>query len=628
MTGLRLRRRLLVNAAAAFTLAALVLVPSAVAAVRIGGVDSSSFPNLRVTVIAPKGSRAPRVLENNRPVVGAAELNLGQAKTVVVALDRSESMRGQPLANAVAAARQFVRTAGPSDHVGVVEFGRSAITIQGATGSASDAGTALQSVTVDRRSGTALYDAVVTAAGQLRQDAESGRAIIVVTDGADVSSLHSLSDAVAAAHRAHASVYTIGIGGPAFTPDALRTLANDTGGSYRQAASTAALSAVYASLADELSRTWQVTYPTSARPGDRVTLTATVPGAGRGAATVRIAGKSAAPPVQASPVIPKAGYSRLGTLLVSLAVAGLVFLAHRFWTAAREGSWLDRRLNPHLITATSTAKAAKSGRPAARKRFADSVEEAFANVKQFRALQKMIERADVPWRAGELATFALVAAFVVGLLFAAMFGSPLLGLVGMVVGFFAPIGYISFKAGSRLKKFENQLPDLLITMAASLKAGHSFRQGVQSVVEEGAEPAAREFKRVLHETQLGKPMDDALADMSERVGSENLSFVVTSVTIQRQIGGSLAGLFDMVADTVRQRQQFARKIKGLTAMGRMSAYVLVGLPFFMAALVTLMNPSYMSPLYHTSAGHILIGITLVMMFLGSLMLRKIVSFRG
>jgi tight adherence protein B len=165
-------------------------------------------------------------------------------------------------------------------------------------------------------------------------------------------------------------------------------------------------------------------------------------------------------------------------------------------------------------------------------------------------------------------------------------------------------------------------------MAASLKAGHSFRQGVQSVVDEGAEPASREFKRVLHETQLGKPMDDALGDMAGRVGSENLSFVVTAVTIQRQVGGSLAGLFDMVAETVRQRQQFARKIKSLTAMGRMSAYVLIGLPFFMGFLVTLMNPSYMAPLYHTGLGHILIGATLVMMSLGSLMLRKIVSFRG
>jgi tight adherence protein B len=127
---------------------------------------------------------------------------------------------------------------------------------------------------------------------------------------------------------------------------------------------------------------------------------------------------------------------------------------------------------------------------------------------------------------------------------------------------------------------------------------------------------------------LGKPMDDALAEMADRVGSANFEFAITAVTIQRQVGGSLASLFDMVADTVRQRQQFARKIRALTAMGRMSAYTLIAVPFFIAGAVTVLNPSYMRPLYFTSAGHFLCGLGLVMMGLGSLVLKKIVSFRG
>jgi tight adherence protein B len=102
---------------------------------------------------------------------------------------------------------------------------------------------------------------------------------------------------------------------------------------------------------------------------------------------------------------------------------------------------------------------------------------------------------------------------------------------------------------------------------------------------------------------------------------------MSAVTIQRQVSGSLAGLFDMVAETVRQRQQFARKVKGLTAMGRMSAYVLVALPFFVALAVTAMNPTYMSPLYHSSAGHLLIFIGLVMMGIGSGILKKMVAFK-
>jgi tight adherence protein B len=123
-------------------------------------------------------------------------------------------------------------------------------------------------------------------------------------------------------------------------------------------------------------------------------------------------------------------------------------------------------------------------------------------------------------------------------------------------------------------------------------------------------------------------MDQALGDMAERIGSKNLSFVLTAVTIQRQIGGSLAGLFDMVADTVRQRQQFARKIRGLTAMGRMSAYVLAALPFLIALVISVLNPTYMTPLWGTPTGHQLIAVGLVMLATGSLILKKIVSFKG
>jgi tight adherence protein B len=103
---------------------------------------------------------------------------------------------------------------------------------------------------------------------------------------------------------------------------------------------------------------------------------------------------------------------------------------------------------------------------------------------------------------------------------------------------------------------------------------------------------------------------------------------MNAVTIQRQVGGSLAGLFDMVADTVRQRQQFARKVRGLTAMGRMSAYVLVGLPFFLAIVATMLNPAYMSPLYHTATGQKILATGAVMILIGSGILKKIVSFRG
>ncbi|HXK13213.1 MAG TPA: type II secretion system F family protein, partial [Gaiellaceae bacterium] len=545
-----------------------------------------------------------------------------------LALDRSQSMLGKPFANALTAAQAFIGAAGSRDHVGIVAFGHTAFGLGRFSGSPADAQTSLSGLSVDRQSGTALYDAIVLAASHLGGDNSPGRAIVVVTDGADVSSSNTLQQAVEAAHAAHAAVYTIGIGGPSFTPDALRSLARETGGSYRQVARTRDLGTVYAALGSELDRTWQLSYVTAARPGMALDLAATVPGAGTAHATTQILGAEPAG-IAPTTLIPSIGYSSAGTLAVAVVVGLLVLLSCCFWFASRRGGKLRARIEPHLGLVDRGAKVRRqNGRAAARVHVANGVEHVLGSLRQFQNVQLTLERADLPVRAGELLALCAGLSFTCGLLTAASASPTLVTLAVMAIAGWAPYGYVSFKAKSRIKKFENQLPDMLITIAASLKAGHSFRQGIQSVVDEGAEPAAKEFRRVLTETQLGKTMDGALADLSARIGSKNLAFVINAVTIQRQIGGSLAGLFDMVADTVRQRQQFGRKVKGLTAMGRMSAYVLVGLPFFIGAMVSLINGAYMAPLYHSATGQKMLISGIVMIVIGSLMLKKIVSFRG
>jgi tight adherence protein B len=201
-------------------------------------------------------------------------------------------------------------------------------------------------------------------------------------------------------------------------------------------------------------------------------------------------------------------------------------------------------------------------------------------------------------------------------------------LIGVVVGIFIPVLFVRFKAKKRLNDFEHQLPETLITMAASLKAGHAFNQSMQSVVSEGADPTAKEFARVLAEVQLGMPAEQALDAMAKRMNSYNFGFVVMAVNIQRTVGGSLADILDLVADTVRQRQQFTKKVKALTAQGRASAYVLVAMPFLMGLAIYLVNGEYMKILWESSMGKMMIAGSLVMMAIGSMIIKKIVAFKG
>jgi tight adherence protein B len=624
-TSRRLRRL----AAAGIALTFLALPAAAAAAVQVRGVDASSYPTIRATVVTSKVSRTPPVVtENGRPVVGVTAATLANGTSTVLAIDRSQSMKGQPLAQAVAAARAFVQARPPGDRIAVTSFATSAKLLTSFSPDSSDALSALGAIRVDPQQGTTLYDDLVLASQKQSHSPFAGRVTIIVTDGNETQSKSSLEEAIAAARSARTSVYVIAIESPQFNPAPLQEIATQTGGRYFGTHSSAEIAGVYAAIAKELARTWRVEYVTAARPGDHIDVAASVPGEGSASARITVPG---APPTDAGPskLVPKGAYGPTGPLGIAAVVAFLVLLATLFTFAGLRGSWVRSRISVHIGETRVTSKAARKEK---RLEMLASVfkmtEKLFGKLAIWHRISKMLERADVPLRTVEffwIEVAALIVAFVIGTIMG--LAIPLVLLLAVVAGSI-PYGIVWMKMRKRIRAFEDQLPDMLITIAASLKAGHSFKQGLQAVVDEGHPPANVEVKRVLMNASLGRPMDDALAEMADRVGSANFEFAITAVTIQRQVGGSLASLFDMVADTVRQRQQFARKIRALTAMGRMSAYTLIAVPFFIAGAVTVLNRSYMRPLYWTTAGHFLIVLGLVMMGLGSLVLKKIVSFRG
>jgi tight adherence protein B len=615
----------------AVAVAALVLAAPAAAGVSVTSVNTGGFPTVHATVVSSRGaSVVPRVTENGHPVAGLIAQNLGHAKAVVLAIDDSRSMAGGPLHAAVSAARSFIASKPRADAIAVLAFGPHPVQLSGLSTATIDTDVALRNIRLAGRQGTALYDAIVQGAGQLRASPLVGRVLIVLTDGSDVSSTATLENAVAIAREAAVSVYPIGIESPGFNPAPLQQIARETGGRYYGTASTAALAGVYASIAKRLGHTWSVSYVTAARPGDRVKVAASVPGAGSSSFALIVppqSGDVSTPPAP-SPLLPKFVYGPAGGIVVGLIAGALVLAAFLLLLGTQRGNWLRMRLQAHTGGARRTKRVSREQRLAALTGVVRTTERAFGHLRQWKAVQTMLERGETPLKAAEFAYIVFGASILLGMIFAVLGAPAIVILLGLVFGALVPFLVVWQRMRRRLAKFETQLPDLLITVAASLKAGHSFKQGLQAVVDEGAPPASSEFNRVLTETGLGRSMDDALTDMADRVGSDNFEFAITAVTIQRQVGGSLATLFDMVADTVRQRQQFARKIRSLTAMGRMSAYTLIGLPFFLALAISVINRGYLHPLFYSSTGHWLLAIGLAMMAVGSAILQKIVSFKG
>ena len=621
-------RRILLAAALAALCLVVVAAPAG-AGVTIGPPDTGDYPTIHVTAITSQPEANPPTLrENGKPVGNLVAKSLGGAKAVAIAVDRSKSMSGKPLADAIAAAKVVVDRKGKDDQVALFAFSSDAQEVTDFTSDSGDVDSALDGLKADTASGTALYQTVVQAADAVAKNELLSRVLIVITDGRNVSAKGSLRDAIAAARDVGVVVYPIGISGAQFSPGPLERLAEKTGGVYSGASSSGALVGLSNGVVDRLARTWELTYTTAARPGERVRLVVKQPGAGRALRTAVIPRDAGQPPSE-STLSKFVFHSAAGNMLVALLLGAMILFAVLHLLGAWNIRRVQRRVEPHVAPFEQPSKkeAPRGGRFAFLGRLFEGTEKTLGGLKAWRALWTALERADVPMRAAELFYVILGSGVLTALVFMVL-GLPfIVTVVGFLLGAAAPYAIVARKGSQRQKAFDDQLPDLLMTMGASLRAGHTFRQSLQAVVDEAAEPASKEFKRVLVETGIGRPMEQALFDVAKRLGSRNFDYLVSAVSIQREVGGSLANLFDLVADAVRQRQQFVKKVRGLTAMGRTSAYVLVAMPFFLSFILSLINYQYMKPLFTTSTGRFMIIIALVGMSFGAVVLKKIVSFR-
>jgi tight adherence protein B len=201
--------------------------------------------------------------------------------------------------------------------------------------------------------------------------------------------------------------------------------------------------------------------------------------------------------------------------------------------------------------------------------------------------------------------------------------------LAIAVAFFfaaaAPWLFLSLKRSRRVKAFNSQLADTLQLMSGGLSAGLSLAQAVDTVVKEGAEPMSGELRRALVEQRLGVDIEDALEGVGDRMDSKDFNWVVMAIRIQREVGGNLAELLNTVAATLREREYLRRQVLSLSAEGRLSAWILGGLPPVFAAYLAFAQPAYLAPLVTTTIGWTIIGTALVMLAVGVFWLAKTVK---
>lgn len=245
----------------------------------------------------------------------------------------------------------------------------------------------------------------------------------------------------------------------------------------------------------------------------------------------------------------------------------------------------------------------------------------------FRSLDRKIDQAGLKIQPHVFLIFTVAAIIVTSTGLYIFFHRAVYSFLAALVIILATSAILQYKRTSRARKLTEQLPDVLMMIARSLRAGHSLNSAIELVGSESASPAGELFKTAFDQQKLGMRISDSLANMTDRIESLDLRFFIITVNINSEVGGNLAEVLDKLADTIRDRIKVRRQVQVYTAQGRYSGYVLAVLPIIMFIIINLLNPEYGMILIREKLGHYFLAIALIMQLIGYLVIRNIINIR-
>jgi tight adherence protein B len=627
---------------------AVMLLAAAPAAAAEGRIDDITSSNGELTIlfssVALDGDdeidpESVAVTVDEQPVesqVAGYEAGAGADRVAILTLDVSGSMKGEGIAAAKDAAQLFLGSVPEDVQVGLVTFGDNADVAVAPT--ANHDKVAAKVANLEVGGDTALYDGVVTAVKTAGD--QGSRSLIVLSDGKDEGSKTSLNQAQKAVAKSGVGLDAVALGdGGKQAQASLGQLAKAGSGSVFSASEADELEAAFAASASSLESQLQITAQLPAGTEEFVSVAVTADTASGSVADSALAQVE---PIAAAttPAGPQAAeISALSSLFSSTAVGLgalvllflglLVLLLILLRGNDTEDGRVGRRLQGYGDAAvTSTASAGSATE--VKDRIARSAVEFAGRVSKKRGLDESIglrlEAAGLLLKPAEwllILAGSTLAGIAAGALISG-FGVLVTGLAGLA-GFAIPYLYLSLRVSRRRKEFDSALPETLTLVAGSLSAGHSIQQSFDTVVRESAGVMRDELGRALSEARLGVPFEDALNHVAERMDSDDFKWVVMAITVQREIGGDLAEVLRNVADMLRERDRLRRQVKTLSAEGRLSAYILVGLPIVIFGYLLMVRPEYISILFTTPVGLFLSGTALVLMVVGSIWMSRIIK---
>lgn len=576
---------------------------------------------------------------NGKPVTANAQELTGNGgdtirRTTVLALDVSASMKGSKFEEAKAAAEAFLDNV-PSDvNVGLVTFADKVTEVVSPTQDTGAVRDALDGLELSKQ--THLYDGVSEALAVAGKD--GSRSVLVLSDGRDTSD-SNLNDLTKGVKKSGVKVDVVALAQRAEDEALLNEIADAGHGRVLSADDPTALSKVFAKEAEELAQQLLVTVePPAELLGKEGTLAITVqvdnePATDEAFVSLPSAGQASGE-IGTTVHAVKPGFTvphewmYAGLVTAAVAVVFILFLAFGGPPTAKQDA-IDRSIEAYTRKgARRLAEANKKNNEAA-----TVTQQAVAVAENVLEGQKGLEdalgsRLEAAGMAIKPAEWLLVhMGVVVGFGIFALFiggGNVLYMLLGLLLGAALPWLFLKFRKKRRLSAFKGQLADTLQLMAGSLSAGLSLAQSVDAVTREGADPMKSEFRRALVETRLGVEIEDALQSIAERMQSIDFEWIVMAIRIQRDVGGNLAELLNKVAETIREREYLERQVKTLSAEGRLSVWILGGLPPGFLCYLLLANPSYVSPMFHNPLGYVMLIVMGILLTGGIFWMKRLV----
>jgi tight adherence protein B len=571
-----------------------------------------------------------------------------QPRTTMLVIDTSGSMEASGMATVRAAVKDFLDTVPDDVKVGVVSFADTAGVDVAPTTDHEKVAKAVGGLVSGGE--TALYEAMQDAVDGLGTEGE--RSIILLSDGGDTVERIKGGEkrenserkaAIEAVDKSKVRVEVVAFKTDESDTDVLEQFADAGGGSVANAGSTSSVSKAFAAAARTLESQSAFTLTRlSGTTGDaEIALQGTAGGIPFSATTTTDLGDTAplpepsATPAALEPAISgtTAELNPVSTTFLWPALALLTLGLFLLVISASSSVFRSRRkervlaVQQYGIVRPDKQRAIQASPSAISESLVHMGDRVMEGRESTTRTMLLIDRADLPFRAGEWFLLRVIAVIVSTALFVVVFRSHLVVaiILGVLVGLILPPLILRYLARRRSRRFEQVLPDVLMLVATSLASGFSLLQALDAVAKDAPEPAAKEFSRALAEARIGSDVSDALDHLAFRMDSENMRWAVMAIRIQREVGGNLAETLRTTAATLREREQLRRQVRALSAEGRLSAYILIVLPIGLFLYLLLVNFDYISLLWTSLVGIAMVIFAVVAMVIGIFWMRNVVK---